>query len=150
IALNRKEQELARKQFEMQTTTLKYQRFEATYFNMLTLHHELVRSVGGSKAILHFMNERTYFRPNSAFDELRSYYNSSSQGDSSLCTKVHDNYGQLINSFNGILEYIFSMKDEADSREKYAKIFAAQLSSIEKILIFYHLNLAFEERSEDY
>ena len=47
MKIQRKEQKLQRKEFIEQNTTLRFQRFENTFFNLVTLHHQIVDSIEG-------------------------------------------------------------------------------------------------------
>lgn len=54
---------------------------------------------------------------------------------------IQDTYGVRIKSFEAIVALIDEVKKKADSREKYFKLFFAQLSNFDVILMFYHFHL---------
>jgi hypothetical protein len=150
ILLQREEIRNGKEEFKEQNRTLKYQRFDNTFFNMLMLHNEIVNGLpGGRGKFLNILkkiyNQHSSFKAANTMPSLRAEYH---RGDNeSISTHVEDELGQYINNFELVIDIIYDIKKKKDSQEKYLKIFFAQMTNVEKILLIYHLNFGFRKRS---
>lgn len=144
LALQRKELKDTRAEFKQQNRTLKYQRFENTFFNLVDQYRSLGKShfsakVGSITSVL--------VKPNLSFTMMRHDYNNrihaSSDGKTaiSISDSVQDELGAHIKTFERLVEFIYANKKAHMSRMKYLRFFFAQLTNFELILFFYHFNL---------
>jgi hypothetical protein len=122
IHLQRKELADGKKEFKQQNRTLKYQKFDNTFFNMLSLQYDIMESSGGMKYLTHFLNTNyiimSYMYP---YDTLKQMYQNKPEGGSALKTKVQDEFGQFVNHFKAIVEFILVNKKLKKSRVKYLR-----------------------------
>ena len=161
LAQTREELKGQREEFEEQNKTMKRQRFENTFFNMLSLQQEITHNLSYENPIqeeLEFMRhdikQRTY-KNRAVFEGL--YTNAIINYDGSRC------YGGIINklAIHGCAAYslvrglsfldhyfrhlyrIFKYVDTSDSisedeRHEYACIVRSQLSDYELVMLFYN------------
>lgn len=161
LAQTREELKGQREEFEEQNKTMKRQRFENTFFNMLSLQQEITHNLSYENPIQdeaelmwYDVKQRTY-KNKAVFEGL--YTNAIINYDGSLC------YGGIINklAIHGCAAYslvrglsfldhyfrhlyrIFKYVDTSDSisedeRYEYACIIRSQLSDYELVMLFYN------------
>ena len=88
LILQRDEMKLARSEMEFQNDTLRIQRFENTFFNMLQLHHQIVTQIDvqlydkPEEDVPNFLRETKSYANRDAFEKLyyhlKEYYNKNS------------------------------------------------------------------------
>jgi hypothetical protein len=136
IFLQRQEIQDGKKEFKHQNRTLRYQRFESTFFNMLQLHSQITVKinekvlfesiVGHCQGILKGVNN---------FNTLQNTYQVKCQ------SLVRMHMYQYIRNFQKTVELVYQFKTEKKTIEKYLGIYFAQMSQLEMELICYHYNL---------
>jgi hypothetical protein len=147
---NTKELELQRKEFENQNKTMRLQRFENTFFNMLSLQQEITNNIKSTKtkkkrdrATLTIKEEKT---PCSGREVFEQYYDEANK----LQTKDASTISTYINSLYHFDHYflhlyrIIKFVDESNlienevERYKYISILRATLSRYELVFLFYN------------
>ncbi len=141
-------------QFELQNETLIQQRFENTFFHLLTLHHEIVGSIADRKTEKGEAVEtrgRAVFA--SAYIPLKERYRGlkpdslESQealaADVELIRKqfswVYRRFGPYFTNFFSIIEFVDHNKiGYLEIKQFYINLLRAQLSDYELIFIFYY------------
>lgn len=128
---------LSRQESKQQNRTLKLQRFETTFFNMVNLHMEIVSRWSNKtdtfNHILETVKDQT--KDISEKGALISKYQS---GVSSF---VRTRLDQYISNLETLIDIIDKEKKTAKGKEKYFKILFAQITPIEKTILLYHFNL---------
>ncbi len=152
LSLQRNELRLTREEFSSQNKTLAKQRFENTFFNMLSLHNEIVDAV---KTISAFSSNSIAGRDCflSFYEVLLRQWNirdnpNYRRADSLKLETPEDIYAYIykknlskkIGHYFRNLYRIFVFIDESDIEDKnfYAKIIRAQLSDHELLILFYN------------
>jgi hypothetical protein len=156
LKLNRQELQDTRKEFEQQNETLWMQRFESTFFNLLTTHNKLVDGL----KILGWQNEgRTIFTKFVEFLQIRmrefdfpnetiseSEIEPFERAFHSTFKGYHNAINLYIRSLCSLLKYTSKsdliLKSE---RPQYLEIIFNQLSQDEKTFLFYYLSSANHE-----
>lgn len=159
LKLQRKELKSTREEFSIQNETLKRQRFENTFFQLLNLHQEIVGKLDYDK---HF--SRAVFKYakgvlNRQFSIVKEYnlkeigiQENSSKSIEDIKGEIYEGYyeGFYLKYFESVLSHYFrnlyhifkyvykSDLLSPDDKEFYSKIIRAQLSPDELILIFYN------------
>ena len=163
IKQNREENELTRREFELQNQTLKLQRFENTFFNMLSIHHQIVNSIdrkGVTRADtfrkidgnIDMLKGRDVFRDTAGI--FKSYSNIVSKKDLnkkylSFYTNVQTDFGHYFRNLYRMIKMVkesdIAPEDKKEDvsyvywlKYKYITIIRAQLSDYELIWIFYN------------
>jgi len=157
--LQRKELELTRNVFLDQSKTLKTQQFESTFFNMVNLHHEIVKSidvdyeiVSVEEQIFHVEGKRKEVKLTSRdcfklfYSEFKKAYEDKS-GSGNEINRINEVYttfyltrqsdlGHYFRNLYNILKFI----DKRDPENKYfySNLLRAQLSSDELLMLFYN------------
>ncbi|MEQ1584943.1 MAG: putative phage abortive infection protein [Cyclobacteriaceae bacterium] len=153
IFLQRQEIHDGKKEFKQQNRTLKYQRFDNTFFNMITLHNQIIENLSAkrqsfSNFIKTYINEKE-FTTLTTLKDLQQEYKRTPMGGVSMNTMVEDNFGQYINNFEMIIDIILTSKSNPKVQDKYLKIYFAQLTNLERILLLYHFNLSDRKTKEN-
>ena len=139
VKATRKELEGQKEQMIEQNKTLKQQRFENTFFQMLNLHHQIVNSID----LPHPVN----LKSRDCFRYLyESFYNTMKDRDKSIHFSLepylvvyHRNESDLGHYFRNLYTITkFINNSEEIEKQKYADILRAQLSSHELLLLFYN------------
>lgn len=161
LAQTREELKGQREEFEEQNKTMKRQRFENTFFNMLSLQQEITHNLSYENPIqdeaelMRYDVKQRAYKNRAVFEGL--YTNAIIDYDGSLC------YGGIINklAIHGCAAYslvrglsfldhyfrhlyrIFKYVDTSDSisedeRYEYACIVRSQLSDYELVMLFYN------------
>ena len=137
LQLNREELKETRKEFIQQNKTLRLQRFENTFFNMIKLHTDIVNSFEkNERSFLYYYNRSlTVLTPYQSLNEMRRGYHSI------LSAQVIQIYGHYISNFELVLRFVIKRKKKTINQDTYLKIYFAQLSIYEKIFLYYFYNL---------
>jgi uncharacterized membrane protein len=141
------EMQATRKEFEIQNKTLAVQRFENTFFQMVSLHNDIVNSINIDGKI-----GRRLFRD--LFNILEYYYNNvamdNKHNNKEEIVKIRIAYNdffedkqQELGHYYRNLYRIIKLIDENDSltyveKKNYIGIIKAQLSSFELTLLLYN------------
>ena len=166
--LQRKELESTRAVFEEQAKTQKYQRFENTFFQLLTVHNQIINAIDFVRKDTEFVSkqETSYLHTHATkpkyeerikekdiiygrscfkyfYDEMR---NIMSEDDNithevSYVTFYEENHGNLGHYFRNLYHIIkfVNMSDiDKDDKSKYTNLVRSQLSSYELALIYYN------------
>jgi len=153
LNLQRDEMELTRKEFVTQNDTLKRQQFENTFFNLLSIHHQIVDSIDIGNPNVESFKGRDVFRKK--YDEFRlSYDKNRSDFDESLYMRHYEQVQTDFGHYFRNLYRMVKMVDEADLidnsnpkeslkriyriRYKYTSIIRSNLSDYELLWIFYN------------
>lgn len=169
ILLQKKELELQRKElrltteelagqkaeFQEQNKTLKQQRFENTFFQMLSLHNTNIDALGDSRKTgsgIMTVSSRGYLKE--LHKELNNTLVRMPESDKNSIEKINILYDGFYSSRQSSLGHylrflyrIFKFVDESDVEDKkfYTNIVRAQLSNQELLILFYNcLNPRFE------
>ncbi len=146
LELQREELRETRKEFQEQNITLKQQRFENTFFNMLSLHNEIVNA---SKANPEGNRTDSEGREviHEIYEFLRKSWDRNVQTNIKIKTEtlvkdtLNKHFPNVLNHYfrNLYRIFVFIKKNEdvVDS-EFYSKILRAQLSDPELLLLFYN------------
>ncbi|RZK60443.1 MAG: hypothetical protein EOO91_01370 [Pedobacter sp.] len=165
LKLQREESKQSRDEAIEQNKTLRLQRFENTFFNMLTLQNEIVKSLQtprftgrlvisqAQKDLFAFLSIENYNklngltnlapRTNSLSDTPQNHSSARAMLDNFYHKKFYDYYG---NSFNHyfrhlyhIFKFIYFSKLERNEKKFYAGLIRAQLSQEELYLISFNI-----------
>jgi len=142
LSLTRQELQDTRKEFETQNETLKFQRFESTLFNMLSLHQSIKEGEQFAKYIHTFKTKMTNAVP-SAYE-------------TSHLTKFKTLYDDHIRTYSAdiiVSSYLLSLSSiysfiqvnkllQENQRQDYLTILRNTISIGERRFLFYHLTLA--------
>lgn len=147
---NTKELELQRKEFESQNKTMKLQRFENTFFNMLSLQQEITNNIKSIKTItkrdratLSIKEEKI---PCSGREVFEQYYNEATKShikDANTISIYINNLYHFDHYFLHLYR-IIKFVDESNlienevERYKYISILRATLSRYELVFLFYN------------
>ncbi|MBL4974829.1 putative phage abortive infection protein [Bacillus halotolerans] len=138
VIMQRKELEQTRNEFVQTNKTLIKQQFDNTFFNMINLHNEIVRTtnigetIGKSvfKNILNNINRR-FKGSNKSYESLLDSYE-----------YYYSNYDYIFGHYFRNMYRIVKFIDEADldlnEKKNYIGILRAQLSTSELSLVFYN------------
>ncbi|PJN52854.1 putative phage abortive infection protein [Paenibacillus sp. FSL H8-0317] len=162
LQATREEMNLTRKEFKEQNKTLTRQRFENTFFQMVSLHHSIVNSIehteieSYSKSYTETQYTSKIIRGRAYISNIArplvSYEWSDTLDLRSLKQKYNniyqENQGELGHYFRN-LYHIIKLIDESaelendnnsefEERKKYIRIIRAQLSTDELLLLFYN------------
>jgi hypothetical protein len=137
IEISNKELELSRKEFQKQNQTLKNQRFENTFFNMLSIHIGINKDIIGRSATL----INAYSKIVQAVDETNDLNAMKIAYHTKARVFVEQDFDSYFKHFNAFTEFICSQKKRPQNQHKYLKIYFAQISEIERKILYYHLHL---------
>jgi len=140
VKATRKELEGQKEQMIEQNKTLKQQRFENTFFQMVNLHHKIVDSIeitdGPHKVlgrqgfkVVYDSFRSAVFSKSFSYDEIIEIY-----------LRHYENHQSNFSHYFRNLYRIIKFIDQSDSDEKqrYADILRAQLSPQEMLMLFYN------------
>lgn len=163
LSLTRQELSSTREQFVQQNNTMSRQRFEDSYFTLLSFHSEIINGInysvpadGSINARIIYHNGRSYF-PKGAerFSQIYSALKSQTMGgqpdqqtDMRLIAdcwkrffKEHQSYiGHYFRNMYHIVRFVDETPNSVLSDEEkynYVRLLRAQLSSFELVLLFY-------------
>ncbi|MFM7853987.1 MAG: hypothetical protein ACKO96_19205 [Flammeovirgaceae bacterium] len=137
IEISNKELELSRKEFQKQNQTLKRQRFESTFFNMLSIQ------IG--------INKDIQIRPNISLEVYSKIVQSVDSTTDLTVMKaayhskarmfVEQHFDSYFKHFGAFTEFICSQRKSSKSQKEYLRIYFAQISDLEPKILYYHLHL---------
>ena len=146
-------------EFKMTNDTMKKQQFESTFFNMISLHHQIVNSMV-------FQNDsRQTLTGRHALTEIKSYLNNLYNNPSidlldstgrrisdekkriqatyqKFYNKLEPELGHYFRNLYRIIKWIDESKLDKEAKNNYLGIIRAQLSSSELVLLFYNNSTA--------
>lgn len=153
LELTREEMKLTRNEFEAQNSTLIIQRFENTFFQMISLHHQIVQSIetnstknvtGKDPVISIFKGRAAFVHDYSTL--ARSMDNKAKQYDISYSNFIRNRYYLYSHFFKNIKQILiiidnatFSDDENTNHVKKlnYVDILKSQLSQHELTFLFY-------------
>ncbi|RAI84432.1 putative phage abortive infection protein [Paenibacillus pabuli] len=162
LQATRDEMNLTRKEFKEQNKTLARQRFENTFFHMVSLHHSIVNSIERTETESHsvsytesqytskIIRGRAYIsniaRPlvSSKWSDvsqlwsLKQQYNNIYQENQSELGHYFRNLYHIIKLIDESAELENDSDCELEERKKYIRIIRAQLSTDELLLLLYN------------
>ncbi len=143
LELQRKELAETTKEFKRQNKTMQKQRFENTFFNLLSLHNEIVSSIAVPKGGGEYHNSREAFSfilENFKRNYAKNVADVSLKKTQSVFTDVYARYEHVLGHYyrNLYRIYVFIENSDIEDKDFYAKIIRAQLSNSEWILLFYN------------
>lgn len=150
LELTREELKLTRKEFEDQNLTLSRQRFENTFFNMLTIHHQTLQDLqsydqkyAGRKVLMALIdgwnsnlyeNKIQHFSPEKLLTYISSYKDYSAG--------FYYDISHYLQSLSGLYSLIKTNSlIEPQEKEYYFGILKTYISFPERRFLFYHLSL---------
>lgn len=159
LNLQRKEMARQREEFEKENNTLKYQRFENLFYNMLHLHQEIVaglrfeykarKNTSGSENVFgfrtqyetHIITGREVFR--FTFEDRASIngykYHLNEQGFSAYeYTLIPTYYDHYFRHLYKIIQFVDSQGFPFDEAYKYVSLLRGTLSRYELVWIYYN------------
>lgn len=136
LELTREQIKISNSEFEQQNLTLRNQRFESTFFNMLQ-RHDLIAERAVAKDFFNSVVShcRASLMGKNNFNSMQETYRVTCQG----LVRIH--LSQYIRNFQKIIELIFQFETDPNEIKKYLGIYFAQLTQIELELICYHFSL---------
>jgi hypothetical protein len=149
LSLTRKEMEDTRKEFEQQNDTLKKQRFENTYFNLVTLHHKIFdESIGHRNFFRGLLDEIKMFESiqytsHKTYWELEIIFNTKISGQQN-----EDAISLYLNSIHQVAKYVYISDLSDNDKLFYNNILISNLSEAERTFIFYYVALSRNSKNE--
>ncbi len=165
LALQRHELKLTRKEFATQNETLKSQRFENTFFKMVSLHHEIIDKLEIQEEAL-FSEEETKYEKRRVFKycksqltrilfdrkssekinddtteiEIVTYIDHHIKSAYTVFFKSKTNHllSHYFRNLYHIFKYIYNSELDKKSQRFYASLVRAQLSADELYMLFYN------------
>lgn len=156
LELTREEMKLTRLEFEEQNATLARQRFENTFFQLLSLHHTIVKEIQyqGKKV---YRGREYFYHAYTAYNQLYSYEADdmgivssepfNPQTDVDCLVKAYkefysdhqDNVGHYFRNLYHIVKLINNTVGLSEPEKRnYVSIVRAQLSTYEMVMLFYN------------
>ncbi len=140
LQLQREELEATRKEFETQNETLKAQRFENTFFQMLSLHHEIISAMTVKiDAATSYTGRRCMQTISHILTHPFKDFNTIEDVESVLASyeKTYDIHGQHLGHYFRNLYNILKFVDssEISNKKMYSNLLRAQLSNHELLLL---------------
>lgn len=151
----RRELKLSREAFEEQNKVLNIQRFENTFFQMVSLHNEIVNAM--SVRMRYSAPTKSYLNGREIFPEIlevfkENWHAQQGKGDTKIiftnvCDKI---YPSLLGHYYRNMFRIFRLIESSGLLNElfYSKIVHAQLSDKELVLLYY--NCFFYGRGEEF
>lgn len=145
LELQRKEIKETRKEFKQQNDTLSHQRFEHTFFNMISLHNDIVENIAvpisthresGRRSIVIIYNK---FKKNCTEDIRKQGVDAVVQKYCYIFNAYQAEIGHYFRNLYRIIKFIDETTDiDHEEKSNYIGIIKAQLSSYELVLLFYN------------
>lgn len=162
LRLQREELAGTRKEFEIQNQSLKKQRFENTFFNLLNLHHAIVDKVWiltndgeqTSRAAIRIVYEEfkelydqrmeRQGKPDITKENLVAHRSFVIEIFSGVFQRYEEHINHYVKNFVTMVSLI-KMSDLVTKEEKsqYYSIVRSQINSYEIVFMFYHFNVGF-------
>lgn len=156
LILTREEMQLTRQEFEAQNATLALQRFDNTFFNLLSLYNQIVgdlaiEALGDSHFVT--LKGRTVFTK--LYEHLRSAYSSTQIKERNPnrlvdeLIRIHEAFsvfykndqsfvGHYFRHIYQIVRFINEFDMPESDKARYIRFLRAQFSSYELVLLFYN------------
>lgn len=145
VIMQRKELEQTRNEFVQTNKTLIKQQFDNTFFNMINLHNEIVRTlnehnVSGKELLGSIENDISYWIENEDLDSLEdehvkemllSFYESAYR-------RYENILGHYLRNLYRIVKFIHESNLSDEEKKNYIGILRAQLTIDEILIIFYN------------
>jgi len=155
IIITQKEIKTSNEEFEKQNETLKAQRFETSFYNLLATHNNLVQGLSlDNNPTSAYQGKRLLFLINQGLEQQLGRIVIDNIPSRDQILKLRDNYYEALTRYKGVIDmylesllYLlelpaYSTLINDDDRINYLRIIAAQLSSNERTIIYYFLCLA--------
>lgn len=151
LQMQRKELTSTREELTQQNSTMARQRFENTFFRMVTLHSDIVNSLKGKtpggvriegrevfyECYLDYYNFYTFDKETQQLKE--DYYNRARVAYNLLFKKHHSTLGHYFRNLYRILKFIDEQENQTiEEKQNYVGIIKAQLSTYELVLLTYN------------
>lgn len=160
LILQREELESTRGEFEIQNQTLKKQRFENTFFNLLNLHHEIASGIYLFDSGVEYRGRAVFKQayltfctdyqkecsasplPLSKLEDVQPYRSQISKVYGEIYKRYEEHLSHYLKNFITLFRWV-KQSDliSSDERLEYYGIIKSQLNSYELLLLFYHLNV---------
>lgn len=137
LELQRQEVKRTNQELANQVEAMNIQRFETTFFNMVSLHHQVVNGISKTdpKEVLH--GREVFIRLHASFRHL----------DSSAFSGILDSVFSkeiiiLDHYFNGLAQIVSFIKNSylsEDQKKNYMNTLSSQLSPAESMVTFYYI-----------
>ncbi|MGZ0135380.1 putative phage abortive infection protein [Priestia megaterium] len=147
-------------EIQEQGKTMAMQRFENTFFNMLTLHNEIVRSlvirsereINGRAIFEVLIKEMHHWLGNAlAFEKISESLPSLEKIKKTYTSSIFDEFesqlGHYFRNLYRIVKFVDESKFSKDEKRNYIGIIKAQLSSYELVILLYN---GLSEYGEDF
>ncbi|WP_160137768.1 putative phage abortive infection protein [Chryseobacterium sp. c4a] len=164
LELTRNEMELTREEFIAQNETSRVQRFENTFFQMLSLFNTITGSIRvdsgrdhydeGKSAINQILSELEYKATQhcsttqycskhkvNSYDSAKTKFKHLELEDlQEIYQKKYEEYNDILGHYFRTFYHIIKLIDSSDIKDKqqYASIARSQLSNAEQVLLFYN------------
>ena len=141
VRATRKELEAQKGQMIEQNKTLKQQRFENTFFQILNLHHQIINSTEvKNKEYSHRGRDSFKF----IYESFKKHMENKIKSDFGFVIDTYlryynKNQSELAHYFRNLYHIIKLIKNsDIEDKQRYASIVRAQLSTHESLLLFYN------------
>lgn len=136
LKLQRQEVERTNQELANQVEAMNSQRFESTFFSLVSLHHQLVDSVSVNQSSSRFVGRELFkFIYNNLKDavpeKLAVYMGYVFEENESILA-------QYFNNLSGIVKFIDDSYLNDNDKTKYYEILSSQLAPVEIMVIFYY------------
>jgi len=141
VRATREELKAQKEQMIEQNKTLKQQRFENTFFQMLNLHHQIVNSID-IKRINKEYKGRDAFKH--IYENFKMHMENKKKDNFNLLIQVYLLYfnkhqSDLGHYFRNLYNIVKLVKNsDVGDKHRYTNLIRAQLSSYEQLLLFYN------------
>ncbi|GKS15082.1 hypothetical protein YDYSY3_60820 [Paenibacillus chitinolyticus] len=164
--LQREELKLQRKESKLTREVFIIQRFETTFFNLINLHHDIVKSLSIKIPVPenhHFTRltdkqERREFDGRYVFEKIATDINSMHKKPENLQDTLNlifrDNYyvllAQYLRNLRRIAEIIYSEESLKGTKDEYIKTLQSQISFFEQQVIAYFMLWVGKDRETEH
>lgn len=142
---------------EKQNGMIDIQRFEQTFFNIVSLHHEIVNSISleldsvskvDGRNVLHKIYHKLSMslEYNEAQESIEQRYQSIKKGYEAWYIEHEIFIGHYIQNIFHLLSFIDRQNLSFENKYQYAKIVRAQLTNTELLILFYNTVSRIEKR----
>lgn len=158
LKLQRQEVEKTNKELAKQVEAMNIQRFETTFFNMLSLHHQLVNSI--EVRVFGYVRTGQLNNPNTKYSGRSVFEHIFQQTKDAHPSNIVDTFRKVIKGndiimkqyYKNLTEIVNLVRNTAylsyDDRIRYTRLISSQLSPAECAVIFYYT--LWKSESEDF
>lgn len=169
LNLQLQEQKDTRKEFEQQNKTLRKQRFENTFYNLLSVHHSIVEKLylfnsgieHRSRDVIrhfytefkgHFLNEyRAIGSPKVTIENAEEHKHLVAKCFNEKYAAFEEHLGHYQNNFSTLVKIVkVSTLIDDSNRELYYTILKSQLNSYEILFLFYLYHCGRQINNKEY